>query len=140
MYAFTQAVDLLKKGEITYAIVGGTQLGLHPQESLQFHKLNMLSPEGKCKVFNKERNGFARSEAICCYFLQKSKYSRRRYAEVLGAKVNTNGYVKEGYTVPYAKMQLKLMQELYQESNVDIEDVAYVEMHGTGKIILYQLN
>ncbi|CAH1180924.1 unnamed protein product [Phyllotreta striolata] len=135
LYAFSQAYDYLKRGEIQFAIVGGAHVGLHPEESALYNKLSMLSPEGKCKVFNRERNGFARSEAVCCYFLQKRSTCRRVYATVLGCKTNTNGYVKEGYTVPSARMQLKLMQELYEEVNVQSNEVNYVEMHGTGSRI-----
>ncbi|XP_028141037.2 fatty acid synthase-like [Diabrotica virgifera virgifera] len=132
LYAFTHAVDHLRSGEIEYAIVGGTHIGLSATESEQYNNLNMLSPDGMCKVFSKNRNGFARSEAICAYFLQKAKGSRRIYATVVGAKANTNGYNEDGYTFPSVEGQYRLLKELYTESKVSIDDVVYVELHGTG--------
>lgn len=52
MLAFHQAVTAMRNGECDAAIVGGVNLLLKPNESLQFHRLSMLSPDGACKAFD----------------------------------------------------------------------------------------
>jgi len=51
------ACQAIKNGECDAAIVGGAQVVTKPQTSLQFNKLNMLSPEGACKAFDVDANG-----------------------------------------------------------------------------------
>ncbi|KAG5889542.1 hypothetical protein JTB14_024951 [Gonioctena quinquepunctata] len=132
LVAFTNAVRDLMRGEIDSAVVCGAQVNTDPFQSLEFHRLNMLSPSGKCKVFNTNRDGYARSEAVVSYFLQKKKNCRRVYATVLGAKTNSDGYKEDGITVPSKEVQLKLLREFYKEFKVDPNEITYVEAHGTG--------
>ncbi|XP_012261752.1 fatty acid synthase [Athalia rosae] len=132
LYAFNQAVVAMRTGQCDAAIVGGVNLVLKPTSSLQFHRLNMLSPEGMCKAFDAAGNGYVRSEAAVVIFLQKSASSRRVYATVVNSKTNTDGNKEQGITFPSGAMQNKLMREVYEESGINPADVAYVEAHGTG--------
>ena len=50
--AMTHAFDAVRRGKIEGAIVAGSNLILSPAVSVQFNKLKMLSPDGKCKVFD----------------------------------------------------------------------------------------
>lgn len=52
MFALQQALTSIRSGQCDAAIVGGTNLLLKPNTSLQFHRLNMLSPQGMCKAFD----------------------------------------------------------------------------------------
>ena len=52
--AFQQAILGLRTGQCDQAIVGGVNICLRPVTALQFHKLNMLSPDGKCKYLDAE--------------------------------------------------------------------------------------
>lgn len=54
MYALHQAVIAIKTGQCDAAIVGGTNICIRPVTSLQFNRMSMLSPDGKCKVFDAE--------------------------------------------------------------------------------------
>ena len=132
LYAMHQAVSAMRSGQCDSAIVGGVNLVLKPTSSLQFHRLNMLSPDGACKAFDASGNGYVRSEAAVVIFLQKSRSSRRVYATVVNSKTNTDGNKVQGITFPSGDMQNKLMREVYSESGIDPEDVIYVEAHGTG--------
>lgn len=132
LFAFQQAVMAIKTGQCDAAIVGGVNLLLKPTSSLQFHRLSMLSPQGMCKAFDASGNGYVRSEAAVCVYLQKSSVARRVYATVLGAKCNTDGNKEQGITFPSGAMQNKLIKEVYEEIGIKPQDVAYVEAHGTG--------
>lgn len=124
--------------------------------------MGVLSADGRCKVFDKDGNGYARSEAISAILLQKSKDSKRIYATVLHAKTNCDGYKVEhkkndtkkwnilccwfetriifiniqdsGITYPSGDAQIKLLQEFYQEcEQVKPFELSFLEAHGTGK-------
>ena len=52
LLAMERAVSSIRAGECEAAIVGGANLLLKPQASLEFHRLNMLAMDGSCKAFD----------------------------------------------------------------------------------------
>lgn len=52
LFALAQALNAIRTGQCEAAIVGGVNLLLKPTNSLQFHKLSMLSSQGMCKAFD----------------------------------------------------------------------------------------
>ncbi|VVC88813.1 unnamed protein product [Leptidea sinapis] len=122
----------IRDGHCDAAIVGGSNLCLHPYVSLQFSRLGVLSLDGKCKSFDNSANGYARSEAIVVCFLQKAKDSRRVYAQLLHAKTNCDGYKEQGITYPAGNIQKLLLSEFYEECSIVPSELEFVEAHGTG--------
>ncbi|XP_046963942.1 fatty acid synthase-like [Vanessa cardui] len=132
LYALEHAYRAIREGHCDTAIVGGSNLCLHPNVSLQFSRLGVLSADGRCKTFDNTANGYARSEAIVVCILQKAKDSRRIYAQVLHAKTNCDGYKEQGISYPSGDMQKLLLSEFYEECSVPPTALEYVEAHGTG--------
>ncbi|KAI8441932.1 hypothetical protein MSG28_005604 [Choristoneura fumiferana] len=132
LYALEHAFRAIRDGHCDSAIVGGSNLCLHPYVSLQFSRLGVLSPDGSCKSFDNNANGYARSEAIVVCFLQKAKDSRRVYAQLLHAKTNCDGYKEQGITYPAGHIQKMLLREFYEECSVPPQTMEFVEAHGTG--------
>ena len=132
LYAMHQAILSMRTGQCDSAIIGGVNLILKPTSSLQFHRLNMLSPDGACKAFDAAGNGYVRAEAAVVIFLQKSCDAKRVYATVVNSKTNVDGNKVQGITYPSGAMQNRLMKEVYDEANIDPNEVVYVEAHGTG--------
>ncbi|KAL6267202.1 hypothetical protein P5V15_000279 [Pogonomyrmex californicus] len=132
MFAMHQAISAIRAGECDAAIVAGTNLTLMPSTSLQFHKLNMLSQDGKSKTFDAAADGYVRAEAIVAIYLQKAKDARRVYATVVHTKTNTDGYKTEGITYPRGEMQNRLLTEIYIDAGIDPTSLSYIETHGTG--------
>ncbi|KAG5873391.1 hypothetical protein JTB14_027737 [Gonioctena quinquepunctata] len=126
------AINDIKSGVVDSAIVGATQLNLHPLTTVLMNELHVLSPDGKGRVFSSERNGYVRSESVVTLFVQKRSDCRRIYANIIGAGSNCDGSKKEGITFPSSKSQVELMREVYSKANVDPNEVTYVETHGTG--------
>jgi fatty acid synthase len=135
MLALDQAVNAIRAGQCDAAIVGGVNLLLKPQSSLQFHRLSMLAPDGKCKAFDISGNGYVRSEAAVAIYIQKAPFANRSYASILHIKTNTDGHKGEGITFPAGKMQQRLLEEVYSEAGINPAEVSYVEAHGTGNEI-----
>lgn len=52
LLALQRAYQAIQRGECAMAIVGGVNILLKPNTSVQFMKLGMLSPEGTCKSFD----------------------------------------------------------------------------------------
>lgn len=132
LYALEQAFSDMKRGVCDNAVVAGVGLILKPTMSLQFHRLSMLSRDGKCKAFDETGSGYVRSDGCVAIFLQNPKQAKRVYATILNARTNTDGNKEQGITYPSGKMQNKLIKETYEEINVNPHDVVYVEAHGTG--------
>nr|CAD7400388.1 unnamed protein product [Timema cristinae] len=132
LYALEHAYKAIRDGHCDAALVGGSNLCLHPYVSLQFARLGVLSMDGKCKSFDNNANGYARSEAIVMIYLQKSKDAKRIYSTLVHAKTNCDGYKEQGITYPSGLMQQKLLEEFYTECRVDPSTMGYIEAHGTG--------
>ncbi|KAK9875955.1 hypothetical protein WA026_011057 [Henosepilachna vigintioctopunctata] len=114
------------------ALVASGNLLLQSSITLSFSRLGVLSPDGCCKSFDEDRNGYVRSEGVACIILQKAKDSRRIYAKIVHAKTNVDGFKELGITYPSWRMQQRLLEEIYTECDVDPSEVCYVEAHGTG--------
>uniref|UniRef100_A0A8C7CLY3 Fatty acid synthase n=1 Tax=Oncorhynchus kisutch TaxID=8019 RepID=A0A8C7CLY3_ONCKI len=137
LLALENAFNAIRHGHCDSALVGGVNLLLKPNTSVQFMKLGMLSPDGTCKSFDSSGNGYCRSEAAVAVLLTRRSMAKRVYATVLNAGNNTDGYKEQGVTFPSGEMQQRLVRSLYQEVNITPDQVEYIEAHGTGtKVVL----
>uniref|UniRef100_A0A224X4N0 Fatty acid synthase n=1 Tax=Panstrongylus lignarius TaxID=156445 RepID=A0A224X4N0_9HEMI len=132
MLAFHQAVTAMRNGECDAAIVGGVNLLLKPNESLQFHRLSMLSPDGACKAFDASGNGYVRAEACAVTLLQKVSNAKRVYATVINTGTNTDGNKEQGITFPSGNVQKDLISSVFKNAGINPAEVVYLEAHGTG--------
>ncbi|NWO04308.1 MAG: SDR family NAD(P)-dependent oxidoreductase [Alteromonadaceae bacterium] len=135
MMAFHQACQSILSGETDQALTGGISLHLHPFGFMVFSKATMLSPEGRCKVFDADGNGYARSEGGGVFLLKD--YDKAVAdgdpikAVVAASAVNTDGY-KTGLTVPSADAQTALMSQACERAGLKPDQMDYLEAHGTG--------
>ncbi|XP_053424237.1 fatty acid synthase isoform X2 [Nycticebus coucang] len=132
LLALHSAFQAIRSGECPAAIVGGINLLLKPNTSVQFMKLGMLSPEGACKSFDDAGNGYCRSEAVVAVLLTKKSLARRVYATILNAGTNTDGFKEQGVTFPSGEAQEQLIRSLYLPAGLAPESLEYIEAHGTG--------
>ena len=138
LVAFHQACRSIVSGESTHALAGGVSLHLHPYGFIIFSKASMLSPDGRCKVFDADGNGYVRSEGAAMVLLKD--YDRavadgdRILAVVPYTAVNTDGH-KRGLTVPNCKSQAELLEKTYRTLGLDPNDIDYIEAHGTGTAV-----
>ena len=56
------ACQSIWNGEATLALAGGVNAMLKPELTIGFSKASMLSPDGRCKSFDAQANGYVRSE------------------------------------------------------------------------------
>jgi len=92
----------------------------------------VLSRDGRCKSFDVNADGYARSEAISVVYLQKAKDAKRIYSTLVYAKTNCDGFKEQGITFPSSVMQSVLLRECYKDSGVSTNNVSYIECHAPG--------
>ncbi|XP_076294356.1 fatty acid synthase-like isoform X2 [Lasioglossum baleicum] len=132
LVALDQAYRMIQTGVCDQVIVGGSNLCLHPNVSLQHARLGVLSTDCRCKSFDAKANGYVRSEAISVIFLQKAKDAKRIYATVVYTKTNCDGYKEQGISFPASAIQKKLLEEFYRDCKLPPTILSYLEAHGTG--------
>jgi phthiocerol/phenolphthiocerol synthesis type-I polyketide synthase C len=135
MVAFHLACQSILSGETEQALTGGISLHLHPFGFMVFSKATMLSPEGRCNVFDADGNGYVRSEGGGVFLLKDYEKALMDgdpiLAVVAASAVNTDGY-KTGLTVPSAEAQITLMRQACARAGLRPEQIDYLEAHGTG--------
>src|SRR5690606_27552249 len=138
LVAFTQAGRAIAPGETSLAIAGGVSLHSHPYRFSTLSKASMLSPEGRCKVFDASGDGYVRSEGGGLLLLkdydQAVADGNQILAVIAGSAVNTDGR-KSGLTVPNVHAQTSLMQQAYERAGIAVTDIDYLEAHGTGTAV-----
>ncbi|HRQ96680.1 MAG TPA: SDR family NAD(P)-dependent oxidoreductase [Candidatus Accumulibacter phosphatis] len=138
LVALHQACRAIASGEVSQALAGGISLHLHPYGFLGFAKASMLSPRGRCSVFDAAADGYVRSEGGGVFFLKDHDQALADgdpiLAIIAGSAVNTDGR-KSGLTVPSAEVQAALLEEAYASAGIDPAAIDYLEAHGTGTAV-----
>lgn len=135
LYAFHQASEAIRRGELDTAIVGGVHILRTPGGFVGFSQARMLSPTGRCRAFDESADGYVRSEGSVAVVLQSPETARRMHARtrarVLATGVNSDGHTST-LTVPSAKAQERLIDQVLEQTGRDPDDFVYYEAHGTG--------
>ncbi len=129
------ACESLRRRESDTALVAGVNLVLCPENSIALSRFGMLSPEGRCKTFDADADGYVRSEGCGMVVLKRLSDAQdsgdRILAVVRGTAVNQDG-ASSGVTVPNGPAQQALIRRALAASRLQPSDVDYVETHGTG--------
>jgi acyl transferase domain-containing protein/NADPH:quinone reductase-like Zn-dependent oxidoreductase/NADP-dependent 3-hydroxy acid dehydrogenase YdfG/acyl carrier protein len=138
LVAFHQACRAISGGEIDSALTGGVSLHLHPYGFLIFAQASMLSPRGRCSVFDESADGYVRSEGGGLFLLKEYEQAvadgDQILAVVAATAVNTDGR-KSGLTVPSAAVQAELIGQACRLAGIEPTDIDYFEAHGTGTAV-----
>jgi phthiocerol/phenolphthiocerol synthesis type-I polyketide synthase C len=138
LVALHQACQSVAGGESAGAVVGGISLHLHPYGFVGFSKASMLSPQGRCRVFGAEGDGYVRSEGGALVLLkplaQAVADGNRILAVIAGSGVNSDGH-KHGLTVPSHEAQAALLRQVYEDAGIAPAEIDYLEAHGTGTAV-----
>ncbi|MFJ9214099.1 type I polyketide synthase [Streptomyces sp. NPDC102264] len=135
LVAVHQAVRSLRSGESDLALAGGVSLILHPHTTVAMSKFGALNPDGQCRAFDADADGYVRSEGCGVVVLRRLADARnngdRIYAVIRGSAVNNDG-TTDGLATPGFETQAEVLRSAWQEAGVSPGLVSYVEAHGTG--------
>ncbi|XP_065212309.1 fatty acid synthase-like [Planococcus citri] len=132
--ALSAAYHSIVEGRVEAAIVGGSSSIIDPKLSVSLMKMGYLSPDSYCRAFSKNAEGYGRSEAAVCLYLQRAQDAKRNYGTVLFSESTFfggyNSYTFVGYGEEVIENTLQKMYSLHP--NVKPSDVSYVEMDACG--------
>lgn len=129
------ACQSLRNLECNLAIAGGVNLILTPETSIDFSRNHMLSPDGRCKAFSADANGFGRGEGCGLIVLKRLADVDPKKDHVLalirGTAVNQDG-ASSGLTAPNGPSQQRVILDALKNGNLEPSQIDYIETHGTG--------
>ena len=135
LVAIHLACQSLINKDCQISLVGGVNLIMSPTLMEGRYKANMLSPEGKCKVFDDSANGYVPGEGcgvIVLKLLSEAITDNDNILAVIkGTALNQDGQTSS-LTAPNGPSQVSVITEALKKANTLPDQIGYIETHGTG--------
>ncbi|CDZ76614.1 Polyketide synthase PksN [Legionella massiliensis] len=133
--AIDQACLSLQNKLCNLAVSGGVNAILSPELFISFSQAGMLAPDGKCKTFDANADGYVRGEGCGVVILKRLSDALRDKDHIIGvikgSSVAHDG-LSSGLTVPNGQAQQQLIRNALERSKIDATEIDYIECHGTG--------
>jgi acyl transferase domain-containing protein/NADPH:quinone reductase-like Zn-dependent oxidoreductase/NAD(P)-dependent dehydrogenase (short-subunit alcohol dehydrogenase family)/SAM-dependent methyltransferase/acyl carrier protein len=134
--AFHEACKAIRDGDCDQALVGGVNMILDPTVMIEFSKLGVLSPNGRCRSFDQGADGYVRSEGCGVVIIKPLEAALRDgdhiYCVVRGSACNSDGKRSPSLTMPNGDAQQEAFRRAAQQAGINPRSVFYVEAHATG--------
>ena len=135
LVALHLAVQGLRNRECDIALCGAANTIHNPRGHILATHSNMLAPDGRCKTFDDEADGYCRSEGCGVIVLKRVSDALRDGDRLLGlvrgTSVRQDGE-SSALMVPNGTAQEALMRVAIANAALEPGDISYVEAHGTG--------
>ncbi|KAJ5429252.1 hypothetical protein N7491_006268, partial [Penicillium cf. griseofulvum] len=139
LVAVHQAVQTLRSGESSLAVAAGTNLILSPTMYVTETNLRMLSPNGRCAMWDRAADGYARGEGVAAVVMKtlSQALADGDHIECIIREtgVNQDGRTT-GLTMPSNTAQTALIRDTYRRAGLDINEPRdrpqFFHAHGTG--------
>lgn len=135
MVALHNAIRDIAGGECEAAIVGGVNALITPTMFISHSKSGMLSPDGQCRTFSADANGYVRSEGVGVLFikpLQSALRDRDHVHAVIKSTAINHGGRSNFLTSPTTEAQAAVVARALKAGNIEPGSIDYIETHGTG--------
>ncbi len=137
--AIIDSLNYIRWGYADVMITGGSEAAVIESGIAGFNALKALSerndsPETASRPFDKTRDGFVLGEGSGALVLEEYEHAVKRgakiYAEVLGGGLSADAY---HMTAPHPEGlgAFKVMQNALKDSNLNADQVDYINVHGT---------
>jgi 3-oxoacyl-[acyl-carrier-protein] synthase II len=134
--AIGTATNFIRLGYADVMIAGGSDASLEPVGMAGIDQLGALShepdPSKACRPFDLNRNGFIYGEGAGLVVLEDYEHAKRRGAPIL-AELAGAGWSFDAHdaTAPAPEAEAYAMRIALQSGGVKIEEVDYINAHGT---------
>ncbi|KAF1949245.1 hypothetical protein CC80DRAFT_581693 [Byssothecium circinans] len=136
LIGLNEACQAIRNGICEAAVIGGANLIMAPGMTAFMTENGVLSPDGHCKTFSADANGYARGESITAVFIKPLDAAIRDgnpIRAILRSVVSNSDGKTHGIAQPSTESQEALMRKAYQDIGIsDFSETAFVECHGTG--------
>lgn len=134
--ALWTACMAIHQGECSAALVGGVDLLVDELTIPLLHDAGALSPDGACRTFERQANGYSPGEGAGAIVLKPLNAALRDgdpvHAVVRAVQTNNDGRTM-GVTTPNPSAQIELLRKAYE--GIDPLRIGFIEAHGTGTLI-----
>ncbi|KAI0882956.1 uncharacterized protein GGS22DRAFT_190934 [Annulohypoxylon maeteangense] len=140
MVALDQAVQVLRSGKSKMAVAAGANLILTPVMHINEASLGMLSPSGRCAMWDTSADGYTRGEGIAAVFVKTLSQALADNDPIQcilrETGVNQDGRTP-GLTMPSSSAQAQLIRDCYARIGLDPvnnprDRPQFFQAHGTG--------
>ena len=140
LIAVHQGVQSLRNGESRVSVACGTQFLFGYDMYIGESNLNMLSPNGRSRMWDADADGYARGEGVAAVVMKRldDAIADGDHIECIIRQTGANqdGF-SNGITVPSTEAQAALIRQTYAKAGLDPENnpndrPQYFEAHGTG--------
>ena len=137
-----EAYRQIKYGYQDIMICGGAESPITPLSVAGFEKMRAMSTSiniNRASIpFDAERNGFVIGEGSGILLLENLEYAKKRKAKIY-AEIVGYGFTSDAYHIVRpnidGEQQAQAMQFAIDESGISIDEIKYINAHGTGTVI-----
>ena len=135
LLAVHQAASAIRAGDCGLAIAGAVSLMLSPASGPMVEAMGVLAPDGRCKSFARQADGYGRGEGVAAVVLKRMSQALADGDPVLGVirgSAAGHGGHATSLTAPDPAAQAALLLQAWEAAGINARDIAYIEAHGTG--------
>ena len=141
--AIGEALRRIQRGDVDVMIAGASESAGSPLAMTCLARLGALSlndrdPQGACRPFDANRDGFVMGEGAALVVLESLKHALKRGARVLG-EIMGYGFTADAYHLaapdPDGNGAARAMSLAVEDSGLSPDDIDHVCSHGTGTVL-----